>query len=263
MKIGNVCQPTIFCALIRTHFASIKNQFADMIINLYIWTFCSLVIMGYIMQSFGLDANYGCFQLAGIIGTTGLFEIYHNVTKQVMDFDGDKTISYYLTLPTKPWIVFGSFAVFYSLVGIVLSFFVLPFGKLVLYNSFSLGNVSWLKALGMVIVSNVFFSILSLAIVTHVGTISKMRNVWTRFIFPLWILGGFQFSWAVAYTISPVFAYALLLNPVVFIMEGSRAALLGQAGFLRWELCFSALIAYATICWFYMYYRMRKLLDIV
>lgn len=263
MRTGNFCHSAIFCTLIKTQVIAISKQFADMVINLYVWAFCSLVIMGYLMQSFGLASDYGCFQLASIVGTVGLFEIYSNVTKHVMDFDGDRTISYYLTLPTKPWVILGSFVTFYALVGIVLSILLIPFGKLVLYNTFSFAHVSWLKAFSMIVVSNIFFGIFTLTITTHVGTISKMRNVWARFIFPTWILGCFQFSWAVAYGILPILAYVMLCNPIVFVMEGMRASLLGQSGYLPWHICFSALIIYSTLCWFYMYYHMRRLLDIV
>src|SRR5690606_15192367 len=170
------------------------RQFADMVINLYIWVFGSLVIMGYIMQFFGLAPDYGCFQLASIIGTVGLFEVYCNVTKHVMDFVGDRTISYYLTLPVKPWVVLGSFVAFYALIGTLLSLLVLPFGKIILYNRFDLTQVSLVKSMIIVTLSNIFFGVFTLLVVTYVGTMSKVRNVWSRFIFPLWILGAFQFS---------------------------------------------------------------------
>jgi hypothetical protein len=263
MMTGRLCYVDIFCKLVATHLLTIRRQFPDMIINLYIWVFCSLVIMGYIMQSFGLVANYGCFQLASIIGTVGLFEVYGNVTKNVMDFDGDRTISYYLTLPTKPWVVLASFVAFYALVGTVLSCLVFPFGTLILYNKFDISQVSWLKALIIVMLANVFFGVFTLLVTTLVGTMSKVRNVWSRFIFPLWILGAFQFSWSVMYKVSAPLAYLMLSNPIVFVMEGCRAALLGQSDYLPWWICCSALSGYTTICWFFMLRKMKRLLDIV
>lgn len=263
MVTGMFCYFNIFCQLVSTQLTAVRSQLVDMVINLYIWVFCSLVIMGYIMQSFGLAADYGCFQLASIIGTVGLFEVYGNVTKNVMDFDGDRTISYYLTLPTKPWVILGSFVAFYSLVGTILSCLVFPFGKLILYNSFNLDNVSWLKALIIITLANVFFGVFTLVVTTLVGTMSKVRNVWSRFIFPLWILGGFQFSWAVMYKVSVPLAYLMLCNPIVFVMEGCRAALLGQADYLPWWLCCSGLSGYIVICWFFMLRKMKRLLDIV
>lgn len=75
MAMGLLCYSTIFCELIRMQLTAIRRQFPDMVINLYIWVFCSLVIMGYIMQSFGLASDYGCFQLASIMGTVGFKNI--------------------------------------------------------------------------------------------------------------------------------------------------------------------------------------------
>src|SRR5579872_5836871 len=108
MITNKISALTIFCKLVATQLKTVRQQLFDMVINLYIWAFCSLIIMGYIMQSFGLTADYGCFQLASIVGTVGLFEIYGNVTRNVMDFDGDRNISYYLTLPATPSVIFGS-----------------------------------------------------------------------------------------------------------------------------------------------------------
>ncbi|HEV7620424.1 MAG TPA: hypothetical protein VGO09_01750 [Flavisolibacter sp.] len=249
--------------LVVTQLHTVRQQLFDMVINLYVWAFCSLIIMGYIMQSFGLAADYGSFQLASIVGTVGLFEIYGNVTRNVMDFDGDRNISYYLTLPTTPAMVFGSFVCFYTLVGIFLSIIILPFGKLLLYNTFDVTNISFMKTALMIILSNVFFGVFTLVITSHVGTMSKMRNVWSRFIFPLWIMGGFQFSWAIVYKISAPLAYLMLCNPIVYVMEGFRAALLGQEGYLSWVICCGMLSLFIGAFWFYMLKRMKRLLDFV
>lgn len=254
---------SIFCALVGSQLTAIRRQLPDMVLNLYIWVFCSLVIMGYIMQSFGLASDYGCFQFASILGTVGLFEIYSNVSKNVMDFDGDRNISYYLTLPTRPSVVLASYACYYAIIGVFLSFAALPFGKLILYNSFSFALVSSPRFVLLVILANIFFGVFTLMLTAHVGTMAKIRNIWSRFIFPVWILGCYQFSWAVVYKLSVPLAYVLLCNPLVFIMEGARASLLGQEGFLPWSVCCGALVGYTVMIWFHMYYKMKKLLDFV
>ncbi len=91
----------IFCALVSTNLIIACQYIIDQIVNLYIWTCCTLVIMGYIMQNFGLASDYGCFQFASIVGTVGLFEIYSTATRILMDIEGDCSISYYLTLPVR------------------------------------------------------------------------------------------------------------------------------------------------------------------
>src|SRR5229473_1844392 len=44
----------IFYKLTRTRFYIASQELFDKVINLYIWVFCSLVVMGYVMQAFGL-----------------------------------------------------------------------------------------------------------------------------------------------------------------------------------------------------------------
>ena len=108
-----------------------------------------------------------------------------------------------------------------------------------------------------------FFGVFTVAVTAYVGALSKMENVWSRFIFPLWFMGGFQFSWASIHTLSPKLSYVFLCNPVLYVMEGMRAALLGQADCLPWAWCCIALLGFTTIGWWYAQYKMRRLLDFV
>ena len=253
----------IFCKLVATNFYIARQEMVGKTINLYVWVFCSLVIMGYVMQSFGLATDYGCFQLATVIGTIGIFEVYGNSVRTIMDFEGDRHIGYNLTLPTRPFIILLSMVCSYALMGIVLSIAVLPFGKLILFNSFSIVDISWLRFIVLLVLSNVFYGIFTIAVTAHVGQMSKMENIWSRFIFPMWFLGGFQFSWASIYKLSAPLAYVLLCNPIMFIMEGTRAALLGAQDCLPWGLCCLALCGFTIAGWFYAYYKMKRLLDFV
>lgn len=253
----------IFCQLIATHLLIARQHIIDQIINLYIWTCCTLVIMGYIMQNFGLVSSYGCFQFASIVGAVGIFEIYNASARNVMDIDGDRTISYYLTLPARSDTVLLSMACSYALVGLLLTILILPFGKLIFYSSFSIAQISWFKFVIIAILANIFFGIFVLAVTAHVGTISKMRNIWSRFIWPLWFLGCYQFSWAAIHQSLGLFAYLFLLNPIMFVMEGTRGALLGIQDCLPWGLCCGALCFFIVMCWYYAHYKMKRLLDFV
>lgn len=253
----------IFCKLVRTHFYIACRQLFDKAINLYIWALCVLVIMGYIMQDFGLVSDYGSFQLATVIGTVGLFEVYGNSFRCIIDFEGDRHIGYLLTLPISPGIVWWSMITSYTLIGTTLSVIMIPFGKLLLWNTFYLSDVSWIKFATMLILANIFYGVFTVAVTAHVGALSKMENVWSRFIFPLWFMGGFQFSWVAIYKVSQPLAYVLLFNPILFVMEGMRASLLGQEDCLPWEICCAVLCGFIIVGWLYGRYRMKRLLDIV
>ena len=254
---------SILYKLTKTHFHVACQQLFSKTVNLYIWAFCSLIVMGYVMQEYGLAGDYGCFQLATVVGTIGLFQIYGNAFCLIADVEGDQHINYLLTLPLNPRIVWASFICSYALIGIILSCVMVPFGKLLLWNSFSFAGISWIKFGLIIILANIFFGIFTLAVTAHVGAISQMENVWSRFIFPLWFMGGFQFSWASIYKLSQPFAYFLLCNPVLYVMEGTRAALLGQGDCLPWAWCCIVLLGFTAVGWWYANYKMKRLLDFV
>lgn len=253
----------IFYKLVRTRFFIARQELFGKTINLYIWVFCSLIIMGYVMQSFGLSAGYGCFQLATVIATVGIFEVYGNAARSIMDFETDRHISYYLTLPARPAVILLSHICSYLLMGVMLSVIILPFGALLLFNSFSFATVSWVKFFIILVLANIFYGTFTIAVTAHVGVMERMENIWSRFIFPMWFLGGFQFSWASIYKLSPPLAYVLLCNPIMFIMEGTRAALLGPQDCLPWGVCCVVLCGFSVACWYYSYYKMKRLLDFV
>lgn len=253
----------IWYKLTKTHFYVARQNLVGKAVNLYVWAFCSLIVMGYIMQEYGLAHNYGCFQLTTIIGTIGLFAVYNNSFLFIADIEGDHHLNYLLTLPLNPTVVLWSFISSYALIGIILSCGMLPFGKLLLWNSFSFATISWLKFALILILSNIFFGVFTIAVTAHVGAMSKMENVWSRFIFPLWFMGGYMFSWDSMYELSQPLAYVLLCNPILFVMEGTRAALLGQGDCLPWEVCCIALCGFTVVGWWYAKYKMKRLLDFV
>lgn len=253
----------IFFKLFKTRIMITYDQIIDKIINTHFWTFCTLFVFGHLMQSFGLTSDYGVFQLAGIIGTLGLFEVYGSASVIVMDLEGDQSIAYYLTLPTTPFVVLASMAASFAAIGFLISMAIIPLGKILLWNMLSLTAISWIKLVIIAILANIFFGMFTLSIAAQVGRMSRISNVWMRFIFPLWFLGGFQFSWQAGYNLSKPLAYIMLANPIVYVMEGIRAAVIGQDGFLSWWLCVGMLCIFSALCSLHAYHRMKKLLDFV
>jgi hypothetical protein len=261
--MSNTSKTGIFFQLLKTRLLIAYPFFFDKVINQSIWAFCSLFIAGYVMQQFGLSSGFGLFQFAGVVGTAGLFEIYPSVVGMVIDFASEQTIFYYLTLPTTGLMVMLSMIIGFAIQGIALSLCMIPLGKLLFFNQLNLLNIAWIKLLITLIVANLFLSSLIPGVAAAIQNIGKIGNAWSRFIFPMWFLGGFQFSWISIYTISKPLAYCLLLNPVTYIMEAIRVSILGQSGFLNWYLCIGALIVFCLFSTCYSYYRMKKFLDFV
>src|SRR5579862_1703210 len=125
---------SIFKQLLVEELVIFRETFGDKIINLSIWVSITAGIFGYIMPAFGLAADYGSFQLAGLIASAGLFEIFPSVMMLVSDIEGDRVISYQLTLPLPSWLILIKKITYYALNALSLSLCVMPIGKLVLWN---------------------------------------------------------------------------------------------------------------------------------
>lgn len=268
LKQQSICsvlsfQPHVFKQLLRLKFVNIRTTLTNKFINLAIWVGCTLFVMGYLLQAFGLAGNYGAFQFGGILAAVGLFELYGNAIAVVVDLKNDRTITYYLTLPASACTILLGYVCYYAIIGTLMSFMLIPMAKVMLWNQFSLTAVSWPKLIFFIVLINGLYATATLLLASAVPAIDKLGDLWSRFIFPCWMLGGFQFSWASTYAVVPLVAYVLLLNPVIYVTEGVRAALLGQQGNILWSLCCAILLCIWGIVAVLAFKALKKQLDFV
>ena len=100
-------------------------------------------------------------------------------------------------------------------------------------------------------------------IASFVKNLAAIEHVWLRFILPLWFFGGTQFSWQTIYNIAPYIGYLTLLDPLVYVMEGMRAAVLGQEGNLPFWLCVAVLWVLTVVFGWWAIKRLKTRLDFV
>jgi ABC-2 type transport system permease protein len=253
----------IFKQLVQLKFTNVRQVLFDKFINFYIWAGCSMLVSGYLMQSFGLKADFGPFQLGGILASVGIFELYGNAVTFVSDLEGDCTIAYYLTLPTHTATVLCSHIFYYATIGTVMSIATLPLAKLILWNKLSLLAIAWPNLLFFIMLINIFCATTTLLLSAFIPSMDKFDILWVRIMFPLWFLGGFQFSWNSVHLTAPILSYLLLLNPITYMSEGVRAALLGQNGSINFWICCVVLLMMFIGVAFWSYKALKKRLDFV
>jgi len=144
------------------------------------------------------------------------------------------------------------------------SILVFPVGKLLLWNQFSLEHFSFVKFYFLLLVASLFLGFFSIFIVSITKDMySGLDNIWTRILFPMWFLGGFQFTWKTVYHISPPLAYINLLNPLTYALEGGRAAALDPAQSLPYWLCIGALMLFTILFGYLGIQNLKKRLDCI
>lgn len=240
-----------------------KQLFLDKFIDITIWVVLSLVVMSYVMPFFGLAADFGVFQLGGLIAAAGLFELYGNVVDLVSDFQGDRVINYGLTLPIPSWMAIFSKTIYYMIIYVILSVLMVPIGKICLWYQFDLTQISYVKLACAILFQSMFYACFVLFPASIINNMSHLGMVWARFIFPMWFLGGFQFSWTALYKTVPLLAYINLLNPMIYITEAVRIALLGQEGYINFWLCLLAITGFSALFLYLSLRNLKKKLDYV
>lgn len=239
-------------------------MFKDKFIDLSIWVVLTTLVTVYIMPYFGLTVDFGVFQLGGIVAAVGLFEMGNsNVVDLVSDFEGDRVLDFNLTLPIPSWLALMSKTAYYFIIYTILALLMIPLGKLCLWTQFDLASVDYPKLIVAIFAINLFYASFALWITSRVPNIAKMGQVWMRFIFPMWFLGGFQFSWVASYKTIPTFALVNLINPMIYITEAVRVALLGQEGFINFWLCLLAILFFAVISLYFGITSLKKRLDFI
>ena len=253
----------ILLQLLRADFVIMKDGLFDKLVNLAIYLFISLFVPVFLLPAFGISAEFASFSFAGAIATAGMFEVFPSVTNLVSDFEGDNITSYYLTLPIPSWLIFVRSIICFSLSGIMLSVYSLPVAYAVVFQKIDLSQLHVGKFLLIMIITNIFYGAFAIWVTSHVKNLLTIEHVWMRFVFPLWFLGGFQFTWVMLKQLSVWLAYIDLLNPMIYIMEGNRAAMLGQQNYISFWICISFIVACTALCSYNGIKRLKKRLDFV
>lgn len=230
-----------FLALLETDFKIYKRTVKDKLINVFIWILTIVLVTAYLMPFFGLHKSYIPFTCASLIASAGLFEIFPSAANFISDLEGNNIISFYLTLPIPSWLIFVRNILFYSFNTITLAFFVLPLCKILLGNDFPLSQFNFVQFILMFTVTALFYAAFTVWITSRIVSMEKIENIWMRFVYPLWFLGGFQYSYKVLHAFNPWLAYSNLADPILYVMEGMRAAVLGQEGSLNVWICITVL----------------------
>lgn len=253
----------IFKNLILSDFIILRKSFFNKFIDITIWVVLTIFVTGYIMPYFGLSDSFGVFQFGGVIAAVGLFELYISAVDLLVDFEGDRVIDYNLTLPIPSWLAIISKAGYYFILYLLLTLSILPIGKLLLWNQLDLMQIHYFKLLLAIIFQCLFYSCFVIWAASVIDNMSKLGMVWARFIFPMWFMGGFQFSWIALYHVLPIVAWINLLNPMIYITESTRVAILGQSDYLNFWMCLVAILFFSAICLAQGMRNLKKRLDYV
>lgn len=252
-----------FFELIRREMVVFSKVIVGKYIDSGIMLITGVLVFSYFMGEFGLSKNYGAFILVGSIASFGFFEVVNRVADLIQDLNGDRVICNFLILPLPSTLVFCSIAVGWAISSSLITIFLFPLGKLILFNRFDLSNMSLWRFFLMFFTFNIFYGFFALWIASLVKHMRDLGWLWCRIINPLYMFGCYFFLWSATYAMSPLIGYLHLLNPIVYVMEGARAAILGQEGYLPFYLCEGVLVFLIFIFGWHGIKRLKERLNCI
>ena len=256
-------QLNLFWQLLKSDLIIFKQKWFDSVIDVTVWMVCMVVTMAYIYPKMGMSQNYGSFYVYGMIISVLFWSIWDNSVEFIADLEGDKTIDYALTLPISSYLILIQKAIFYSIRVMSYAWIILPLSKILIWKQLDFIQINWFKLLFIYFGMGFFIGFFSLFIISFIKAMKNISIVTMRILFPLWFLGGSQFSWKFLHKVFPNFAYLTFLNPFLYGMEGVHAATLNPNDYISFWFCIGMLLVLTIIFSWFGIKRLKKRLDFI
>lgn len=236
-------QLTVFFRLMQRDFYVFSQDFKGDVLNMVIWPTSLVFTFGYVLPTFGLDPQYGCFMLVSSLAT-GFFYLAISFASNLLDdLENSRSIESFLILPHLPHSLFffqkaTTFALYSTMLGTTL----LPIGKLLLGTKLDLTHFSFFKLILIFLTTGYFFGFFHLFLGSLIKNHRMFSHVWRRLYTPMQLLGCYWFSLKMLKTSYPAIAYVAIFNPLTYASEGIRAAVFGAEGSINFWISWTLLL---------------------
>lgn len=246
--------------------ADVRSLFKDFFNNLFdatMWPITIIFANGILLPAMGVPENYGAFTTIGMVVIMGAYSAWVGCMLIAADLDGPQTIAYELTLPLPYWMVWLKNSLFLTIKSAIFNIMPLLIGKIILGNKLDFSNFSLFWFVLIYLTSALFFGAFALWSTVITNSHQSHTRLETRLIGPMFFLNGWTTSWAIMYGISPALGIFMRCLPWIYAYEGSRAAVLGQNGFITIGTCIGMLLLFTTLITIHSIYLFKKRMDCV
>jgi ABC-2 type transport system permease protein len=218
---------------------------------------------GYLLPKIGMGNGSGVSVMA--VGTMlyALFTSGFGVMSEfLMDFERTRTI--YFKMQFVPlWLIVAQKIAFNAIFVFFSCALYVPMLKVLFYSDFDISNTSWLSFYIMLFLAAAFIATFQLFFACAVSSRKSIRHLWRRVNYPLIIFGGFLVPWYAMNKFSPVLGKVAMLNPVMYLTEGLRRAVLGADIFFSLPLCIAAIVLYIALFGSLSVVMLRRKIDAI
>jgi len=238
-----VSPSSIFMALLRRDMRVARRELPFFLLRTTMQPLMFVIVFGYLLPKMGfMGRGYTTALLPGVLAISLTFSSIQSVAlPMVQDFGWTKEIEDRLLAPVPIWLVAAEKIVSGVLQGVVSALFVLPVARLIMgpIPNLTFGHITVLGAAA--------FSSLGL----FLGTAIQPQQIGLMFgviLAPMIFFGCAYYPWQ-GLSAVPIMKYAVLINPLVYVAEGMRAALTPGSPHMSLPIVVVALIGITAIFW--------------
>jgi ABC-2 type transport system permease protein len=240
---------SIFVALLRRDMRVARRELPFFLLRTTMQPLMFVVVFGYLLPKMGfMGPGYTTALLPGVLAISLTFSSIQSVAlPMVQDFGWTKEIEDRLLAPIPIWVVAAEKIVAGVLQGLIAALFVLPVARLIMGPIPNLTFGHFGDVLLITVLGAAAFSSLGL----WLGTAIQPQQIGLMFgviIAPMIFFGCAYYPWQ-GLSAVPVMKYAVLVNPLVYVAEGMRAALTPAAPHMPLRIVIPALIVITAVFW--------------
>jgi ABC-2 type transport system permease protein len=231
----------VFLALLRRDLRVARRELPSFLVRVTLQPLLFIVVFGYLLPKMGfVQRGYGAAMLPGVLAVSlALSSVQSVALPMVADFGWTREIEDRLLAPVSIRIVALEKVVSGVLQGVVAALFVLPVARLIMgpIEALTFGHAG--VVLGVTLLGSAAFSNLGLLM----GTAIQPQQIGLMFsvvVAPMIFFGCAYYPWQGLAPV-PLIRYAVLVNPLVYVAEGMRAALTPGLPHMRIGLVLAAL----------------------
>lgn len=207
-----------------------------------------VITFAYLQPRVFFDSNVsvGISTFIGNVSQILLSLTYTVISGVLYDLKKHKFTQYQLSLlPVRLFVL--KEILFAALWGTFIAIPFFPIARVLLGSSFATEHISWPTVFLMLFLAALCCSSFLFLATSLLTRTDQTRQLWMRVNIPMIILGGFWVPWHIMYRFSPVLGKAVLINPLIYITEGLRQAIIGGPLYMSIAVCATVLVVFSII----------------
>jgi ABC-2 type transport system permease protein len=255
----------IFLQFLRRDFHVHSKQLKDFFINYSIIYPLSFGFSFAYLQAniyFGSNAQIGTTIFAGNMLLIVLLITYKLAIPLLFDLEHDRYVDYQIIL-LNPRLVILERILFISLFSFLVLAPFFPITKMLFSRYIYTAHTSWLTLGGFLYLSILCLTAYNIFLACYIKNLDHLSFVWKRINLPLLFFGGFLVPWHIMQTYSHITGILGLLNPLTYVSEGIRQALLVNPLYLSLITCTLGVITFIFLATLGAWYFFKKRVDYV